>query len=182
MRRRLFVAIPLPDKFLSALSPLRNVLSLPGIRWIPDENLHITVHFIGYVDSSAVDEVSSALKEAIDDTKPFRVSFSKIEFGPPGRSPRMVWAVFTDPNNGYLQLSRSVYSALKSFSDSAPYKKPIVHVTLARFDGGSISRDVKLKQPEIKEGELNISRVCLMESKLLKSGAIYGEVERYSLR
>ena len=182
MKRRLFVAIPLDDKFVSVFSGLKSSLYLPKIRWTPDENLHITVHFIGYVDSSTVDEVSSALREVVDDIEHFRVNFSKIAFGPLGREPRMIWAIFTDPNETYLRLSMSVYSALRSFSDNSPYKKPVVHVTLARFDVGSIKKDTEFKQPEIKDNRLSISRVCLMESKLLKSGAVYREIEKYPLK
>lgn len=56
---RLFVALSLPEPVREALSALAN--GLPGARWVPPENMHLTLRFIGEVDGRDARDVDDAL-------------------------------------------------------------------------------------------------------------------------
>ena len=68
---RLFIAIPLPPDILRAVSAARAALEAHGAsgRFVPRENYHITLHFLGETD--ALKDVADAMREAVRDIRPF---------------------------------------------------------------------------------------------------------------
>ena len=51
---RLFTAVTLPDQIIRRLALLGG--GIPGARWVAAENLHMTLRFIGDVDSRTADQ------------------------------------------------------------------------------------------------------------------------------
>jgi len=69
---RLFVALDLSPAQREALALLRG--SLPGVQWVPSENYHLTLRFIGEItDRYVMEEIDLALSRL--SWKPFNVSF-----------------------------------------------------------------------------------------------------------
>lgn len=68
---RLFIAIPLPPDITRALSASRVALEAHGAtgRFVPRENYHITLHFLGETD--ALKDITDAMHEAACDIRPF---------------------------------------------------------------------------------------------------------------
>lgn len=56
---RLFVALALPELLRNQLMWLGG--GVPGARWVKPENLHLTLRFIGEVDSGTADDLDAAL-------------------------------------------------------------------------------------------------------------------------
>ena len=56
---RLFVAIDLPAGIKERLSSI--CYGLPGARWVGSEQIHLTLRFIGDVDSTVFKDVREAL-------------------------------------------------------------------------------------------------------------------------
>jgi RNA 2',3'-cyclic 3'-phosphodiesterase len=56
---RLFVAIAVPETAAEVLAPLAG--GVPGARWSPPENLHITLRFAGEIAESSAEDLDSAL-------------------------------------------------------------------------------------------------------------------------
>ncbi len=176
MRKRLFVAIPLPNAVKDALDEVRKHARVKEARWTPKENLHITVYFIGWVEDSRVPEVAERMRRVCAGTSPFALTFQEAVFGPPQRTPYMVWGIFEE-NTRYETLARAMGSALNELSGEEDTRKPIPHVTLARFTHPFLPH-VKLHQPKIAPFE--ISSCELMESHLSRSGPTYTILESFS--
>jgi len=68
---RLFSAIPLPPDITRALASARVALEVHGAtgHFVPRENYHITLHFLGETD--ALKDITDAMREAARDIKPF---------------------------------------------------------------------------------------------------------------
>lgn len=68
---RLFIAIPLPPDITRALSAARAALEAHGAtgRFVPRENYHITLHFLGETD--ALHDITDAMRQAVRDIRPF---------------------------------------------------------------------------------------------------------------
>jgi 2'-5' RNA ligase len=178
--KRLFVAIPFPPSFVRAFASYEKRHLVRGVRWIPGENRHITLYFLGEVDKESVPEVRTRLREAIADQSPFSLEFQKIDFGPPNAPPRMVWAYFSSRSE-YRRLVEAIAHVLKPFVRRVSRKEMIPHVTLARFKEDSRPKRLKLDQPLLEERTFRVSTCELVESELTPAGSRYTILDDYAL-
>src|SRR3989304_6133334 len=93
-RRRLFVAIDLPEDVRESLGRLQSDLrqhDLPGLRWTRPEGVHLTLKFLGETPASSLPAIEGALARAVRGAPSFRLAL-----GAPGtfgnrRGPRGLW-------------------------------------------------------------------------------------------
>ncbi len=84
---RLFATILLPEDIRRQLAGLAG--GLPGARWSPEENYHLTLRFIGEVDRGFAEELADALSHV--GSEKFELAIESLgSFG--GARPRAVWA------------------------------------------------------------------------------------------
>lgn len=125
---RLFCALTLPLQVAQKLALMGG--GIPGARWVSEQNLHITIRFIGEVDARTADNVHEALS-AIAFT-PFAVKLQNIvTFGE--RKPRLLY-VGVAANEALQALYVRVNAALARLGLPVPEERRYVpHVTLARL-------------------------------------------------
>lgn len=129
--QRFFVALPLPDeardRLIAAQPP-----AIAGMRILPLEELHLTVHFLGEVAPDDLDAVRSAL--ATVKTPPFTIALQGIGQFPSERHAKVLWAG-VEANAELLALHRSIATVLAEAIGFRPEERPYSpHVTLARLD------------------------------------------------
>ena len=73
---RLFVGLDLPENLGERLTGLRG--QIPGARWIPRENLHITLRFIGEVDEETAADLEASLVKV--DAPPFELILRDVGY------------------------------------------------------------------------------------------------------
>lgn len=125
---RLFVAIELPQALCRQLALMGG--GIPGARWVARENLHLTLRFIGDVDTRTADQAHDALSEVA--LEPFDVRLKDMAvFGE--RRPRILYAGVT-ANPALHDLYDRINAALARAGLAPPEERRYVpHVTLARF-------------------------------------------------
>ena len=123
---RLFVAIPLPEMIRTQLQLLCG--GLPGVRWVPPENFHITLRFIGEVDGGVFDDIDASL--AGIRAPRFSLALTGVGHFGNGRI-RARWAGVTK-EPALQHLHDKVESAVVRAGLPAEGKKYTPHVTLAR--------------------------------------------------
>jgi len=135
---RAFLGIDLDDEVRAALAELATAArdAVPGWRgekWVPPENLHLTVRFLGEVDAEFVAGVTGALQPALLRQQPFSIPpLVLVEPVPEARRTRMLWTRFDDQEGRCAALAAAVDDALASLG-MPPETRPFVpHVTLAR--------------------------------------------------
>ena len=84
---RLFVAIDVPADLRQRMSGLSR--GIPGANWVPEENIHITLRFIGEVFEHAAEDIVHALAEI--DADPFDVAISGAGHFETGNKVRALW-------------------------------------------------------------------------------------------
>ncbi len=88
MTIRLFVAIDLPESIRDDLAEI--MLGVPGARWVEDENLHVTLRFVGEVDGHRFEDIADGLSTL---RKPgFQLALSGTGHFPPRGQPNVLWA------------------------------------------------------------------------------------------
>lgn len=181
MKKRLFVAIPLPKYLRDIFVEYSARYNMAGLRWTVPQNLHITVYFLGYIDGVAVPKIVKKLEGALSATESFVLGLEKICLAPPHSTPRMIWATFFDRGE-YKKLSDAVYNALGEFSGmDYRNKESIPHITLARFRYPAVAKELTLRQPDIESGAVKVSSCDLMESRLSPHGPTYEIVKSFRL-
>jgi len=124
---RLFVGLALPDALRDALAGLH--APIPGARWVPRENLHLTLHFIGEVDGHMAEEAAVALGHV--DAEAFALTVEGVgQFGSRGRV-RALWAGAAR-NEALERLQGQVESACRRLGLGGDGRRFLPHVTLAR--------------------------------------------------
>lgn len=187
MKKRLFLAFPLPEIFKADLISYQELLAgnfgiIPfGPRFTPAENLHITVSFLGFVDEKDVANISAAVANISAQYSPILLEFQEVRGRPEAPKKRMLWAVFKE-NPEFIRLKKSLNKGLKKY---APYlnkekrKEIFIHITLARLKiEGRID---SLPPPEIHQGKISCEKILLFESRLRSSGPVYTVIEEFPL-
>ncbi len=148
----------------------------PGFRWVPPENLHLTLRFIGNGPEEVAAEVERSLAQVT--FVPFKLALSRL--GVFGRGPRarVVWIGIGEGEEELRALAARVDSACQAAGLPAEERPYSPHLTLARAAGG---RPAPL--PELPPApELPAWRVTsfgLYQSRLAPAGAVYSVVRAY---
>lgn len=103
---------------------------LPGARWVQPDHLHLTLRFIGEVDSTVFRDVREALHEVKG--SPFSMQLDGVGFFPPRGKPRVVW-VGIRKSDYLVQLRNRVEAVLVKTGLEPEGRKYSPHITLARL-------------------------------------------------
>ena len=125
---RLFIAIDFPEDIRQQLARL--CYGLPGARWVEENQLHLTLRFIGEVDGSLFRDIKDGLTSI--KRQRFHLVLKGLGYFPPRKNPRVLW-VGVDKNDPLLQLRNKIESILVRLGVPAEERKFSPHVTLARF-------------------------------------------------
>ncbi|MBU1102248.1 RNA 2',3'-cyclic phosphodiesterase [Patescibacteria group bacterium] len=184
MRRRIFVAINLPEKAKKRLKEFQEKYDYLPVRWTKENSLHLTLVFVGYVSDEQMLEICRVSREKAAKCEPFFINFKRIILGPPNKPPRMIW-VEGEISQELSNLKNLLEDAFLKSDSGFRYKemrliKP--HITLARI---KMDRWRQLEpKPEINEefqAQVPVSSIEVMESDLRSDGAEYVILESCSL-
>lgn len=114
---------------------MRIVADAPGWadeKWVKDENLHVTVRFLGDVGPGELDELCAALERRFALVEPYELSVRGVEARPGPRRARMLWVAVSDFGDGFASTVDSVDSACEGFDIELDGKPQRPHITLCR--------------------------------------------------
>lgn len=187
MRRRIFIAINLPEDIKKQL--LEEQAKWPELpaRWAKPSNLHITLLFLGYLPDEELLEVVKATKEVSQKHNPFLIKLTKVCYGPPKKPPRMVW-VMGEKSDALGKLQNDLQNALFPISIKG-LKEPenrsyAPHINLGRIRQWEFRQIEPEERPEVNEEislRLEVNSIEVMESELKRGGAEYTVLESVPL-
>jgi 2'-5' RNA ligase len=175
---RLFVGLSLPADVRSRLASLKG--GLPDARWVTEENLHLSLRFIGEAASGDERDIDLALQSVTG--SPFDLTLAG--FGAFERRGRVhsVWAG-VEKSDPLFALRDRIESALVRSGLEPEHRKFTPHVTLARMKKGNAQ--VTGLYLETHAGfsapPFAVDHFTLFESHLSHSGAKYSVLQDYPL-
>lgn len=178
MTHRLFVAIKPPESVLDLL--IDTMDGIDNARWQSDEQLHLTLRFVGEVDSPRANDLADALGEVRG--APFDLAMRGTGvFEKKGRV-HTLWAGLA-PSPALLALQKRIESACRSVGLPPETRSFAPHVTLARLSGGAGAVGPYLSQwGDLSSPPFTVGQFILFESTLSSHGAHYEPVMSFPLR
>jgi 2'-5' RNA ligase len=176
---RLFVAIDLPWVLRDRLSALAG--GLPGARWVPPENYHLTLRFIGEVPAHRAEEVDLAL--AALRGRGFSLALAGVGiFSKAGRVTSLWAGVERNPQLDHLQ--GKIETALQRAGLDPERRRFAPHVTLARLDASTeVEKLAQYVQAHnlFRAEPIQVEHFTLFSSQLGKEASVYTAEVEYAL-
>jgi 2'-5' RNA ligase len=190
-RIRSFIAIELPPPIRAELGSVQEKLKAgrhPFVKWVDPEGIHLTLKFLGGVDSNLVPEIIEALTRIAQPVAPFSLQIGGLGVFPGWQRPQVVWVGMGGEIERLVSLQRDIEAALSPLGftpESRPFRG---HLTLGRLRERASPRDKQSFGAWVQsirfESKLSfeVKAVSLMKSQLTPSGAIYMQLAFAELR
>ena len=191
MLHRIFIAINLPESVKKELLAWQEKWPELPIRWATQENLHITLEFLGGTSDEELDAICGIVKEVASRHHSFPVELTKIRYGPPKSPPRMIWVEGPpageagERSQEFISLKKDLESSLANLENLhfVPEDREFSpHITLGRLRQWEFQRMDSEERPEVEEDislQFEARSIEVMESKLKRSGAEYSILQSF---
>jgi RNA 2',3'-cyclic 3'-phosphodiesterase len=168
---RLFAAVEIPEEIrgtlAEAVTPVRE--RFPKARWVPIQNQHVTVRFLGSTYPRLVDWVTGSISSVAGRHAPFPTRVEGLGAFPNGRRARVLWAGLHDAEGRLAGLAAALDEALAR--EFAPEKRAFTpHLTVARFDPPA---PLEPLQVAFESEPFEIERIVLFRSHLRRPAPVY---------
>ncbi|HPT69835.1 MAG TPA: RNA 2',3'-cyclic phosphodiesterase [Syntrophomonas sp.] len=183
---RAFVAIPLPDDIKQYARMMRNKLGIarPDVKWVEYQNYHLTVKFLGEVDSKDLPELKRNLRLAADSVPALNLSAGSIGFFPNQTRPRVIWMGI----KGEIEKAEFLCDRVDAYLSTmgfAQEKDHRMHLTLGRIRSDKNYKEminILEKFPDRnKLRSFRVEEFNLMQSILDSRGPAYHVLDTYTL-
>ncbi len=159
-------------------------------RWVPPENMHVTLKFLGEQSPELVDRLVAVLVPRLAARTRFSLVLTRAAIGvPAGRRSRMLWSIFDDPTGECACLASAIDDAAAGLAIPAEERRFRAHVTLARARTPrrftppvDLERHVTERLGGDSERAMSVGEVTLFSSTLTGDGPIYDRLVRIPLK
>src|SRR5881628_2143445 len=172
---RLFVAIRPPEEIRDLLIDAMD--DSPDFRWQDEEQLHLTLRFIGEVDRPLADDLAATLGRIHAERFSARIKgVGRFE----ARSNGALWAG-VEPKEPLAALASKVERACVADGLEPERRAFHPHITLTRWKGRRTRevQDFLQRRGSLASEPFGVTEFTLFESHLSRHGAHYEEVARY---
>lgn len=174
---RLFVAIRPPEHIRDLLIDAMD--DSPDFRWQDDEQLHLTLRFIGEVERPIAEDLANALSRVRAERFSIRIKgVGRFE----QRNGGALWAG-VEPKEPVAALAAKVERACQQVGLEPEHRAFHPHITLARWKGRRTREvaDFLERKRGLVSDPFDVDAFTLFESRLSRHGAHYEEVARFPL-
>lgn len=174
---RLFIALPLPheveielDRLLSLLRPKG-----PDVKWVPANNIHLTVKFLGDTDEKLAPKIKTAIDEISSQYRPFETALDQVGGFPNLQRPRVIWVGGSQELEAAQKMAHEIDLRMRELrfeKEKRPFK---AHLTLGRVrEGRRVDALASyLESFKLQSIPLRLDRLVLFKSTLTPKGSIY---------
>jgi 2'-5' RNA ligase len=185
---RVFVAIELPastrQRLKDHIDRLRHALPDARASWSREENLHLTLKFLGDTPVSQIEILSQATKRAASSALPFEMILKGCGAFPPRGQPRVLWIGIEDISGELIKLQQALEDecAAAGFAREARPFHP--HLTIARLRKPHGSQQLAARHEEMGfEAEaVNASELAVVRSELRSEGSRHTLISRHEFQ
>jgi RNA 2',3'-cyclic 3'-phosphodiesterase len=178
---RLFVAIEIPaearNEVAAAIAPWRG--EFPHARWVPAQNWHVTMKFLGATYPRLRGWVEERVGNAAARASPFSTRIVGLGSFPSARRARVVWAGLDDADGRMAALAGGVDDSLARRFEAE--RRPFTaHLTVARSDPPLRLPEGFVETP-LETPSFEVDRLVLFRSHLRRPAPRYEPLATFPL-
>ena len=182
IKMRTFLSLELSKSVRNKLSAHAEMISrydnLQQIRWIPDENYHLTLAFLGDVEYVLMSSLKLELEKILSYKKSVPFRFSEITPFPFSDTPKFI-AAMLEQSDELMKLQHNIVKCIRDFGLTLERRHFAPHVTLGRLK--SRNRKSLTFQPKQILLEGLYKQIVIFQSELTPKGAVYTSTGEISL-
>jgi 2'-5' RNA ligase len=176
---RTFIAVPTTAAVRTRVATVIERLRGAGasVKWVPPEQVHFTLKFLGEVEDEATPEVCARVTEAVGHVPPFRVHVQGVGAFPRPSRPRTIWLGAREGEAQMTSLHQAIDRTLEPMGFHREQRRFVPHLTVGRLRSGS--RHVETLAAELARhadydgGTMAVAEVVVMASFLERTGPTY---------
>jgi RNA 2',3'-cyclic 3'-phosphodiesterase len=187
---RAFIAVDLSPEILSRIRDvsenIRNRMNDLPVRWVPVENIHLTLKFLGDVSVSNLEILQKVFREVVASHAACEISVGGLGAYPKINQPRVIWVGLEAPQELLsLQTDIEIESEKLGYPREERCFSP--HLTIGRVPRNGLAQDIARLVRVLEEskvgflGATRINNVNLYRSDLRPGGAVYTSLYSASL-
>ena len=189
MKKRLFIGVRESPEILLTITRIQNSLKkefgFPGIRWVNPGLMHITLKFLGDVETAFIPNLSTSLHTLASAQSGFELTLKGLGFFGSGKSLRTIWlgsVPSADLHNLFKEINAATNKLIVSKNQS--YSP---HITLGRVSDFVKSDQIEkirtylLAHDRVEVGNYQVDSFELIESQLSPHGPIYKTIQLFKL-
>lgn len=175
---RLFVGLSLPEELRLRLAGM--CAGVPGARWEPVENFHLTLRFIGEVELGQAEDIDGQLARL--HMPAFAVTLATVDHFGPAEKARALY-VGVERSEPLTRLQAKIENALQRMGLAPETRKFVPHVTLGRLNGTPAQRIQIFREAYnlFRAGPIPVEEFILYSSHPGKGHSVYREEAAYPL-
>jgi RNA 2',3'-cyclic 3'-phosphodiesterase len=183
---RTFIGVHLDDSLVDRIEDLiMELRRKPGgeaARWVAGHNVHLTVKFLGDVESDALPAISDAVATAVAEMPPVAIEVAGLGCFPNTQRPRIVWAGLRGELNALNAMQQAVEDALEPLGHEREARPFSPHLTIARVnrratpgETAALGRTIADYGP-VSLGSMQVTTVSVIRSDLRPEGPAYTDL------
>jgi 2'-5' RNA ligase len=182
---RAFIALDITQKIQQRLDEVTQLfkVQLDGIpiRWVPCENIHLTLKFLGDVSESNLEMLTDILNIEATRHSSFEVSVGGVGAYPRITNPRVIWVGVEAPPD-LMVLQNGIANELEKLGYAQEKRSYSPHLTIGRVGRNVAGNDLRRVSKVIESNKIGflgvfpIQEVYLYKSDLKPSGAVYTKI------
>ena len=186
-KMRTFVAVPVNDQARDAVTSAEDDLRRAGadVKWVEARNIHITLKFLGNVETGQLDQLQAALRSALAGVKPLEITLSGTGTFPSGKKHvRVVWVGITEGKQDLVKVAAAVEEGCAGLGFAREERPFEPHLTIGRVrrESGQLAElAARVSGYQFNPLKVEIDRVNLMRSELSPKGPTYTVLETVAL-
>ncbi len=178
---RAFIAVEIPLVIRQTVHNVTSNLRIGTgalIRWVPTENIHLTLKFLGDISPANVDMLTQMMRAEADHFNCFELHLIGLGSFPSPKRPRVIYIGIQAPA-GLVALHRGIESASRRLGYESEERGFSPHLTIGRVKQNVTTSEQQTIRRALEEtkfdslGTAKVDSVHLYKSDLKPTGSVY---------
>ena len=185
-KQRIFIGVQLSGYLMGTIPMVKSTIEDKKelINWVSGKNLHLTLSFIGEINSKNIDQLKVELNNILTFNS-FDITVNGTGSFPSLENPRILWLDIQKGRNQLVNIQNDIEKIAMPFKENKKNEKFIPHITIGRIK--NVNKNINLDLSTFSNAvysdiTIPIKTIYLFKSQLLESGVEYSVLSKYSLK